>query len=271
MFITKDLVFLELHKTGCTQIYYILDHVFDGKMIGKHNQASPDLFEEEKVFIGSIRDPWEWYTSLWAYGCDQRGAVYHKVTREKKSIRGLGWRRNPYKAFLKLFHSRDPQKWKDTYSDVDDAEAFREWLYMMHDPKYQPDIEEGYSDSAVSQNAGLLTFRYLYLFCTKDGEWNNLNKLSTLDEISNYENEQCFIDYFIRNENLEKDIFRCIKEIDEELPDHTKKKILTTRRINASSKKYGPEYYYDAATEELVAEREQLIIDKFRYTAPSEN
>jgi len=40
-------------------------------------------------------------------------------------------------------------------------------------------------------------------------------------------------------------------------------------KTNTSSRKHGPEYYYDRKSEDLIAEREKLIIEKFGYVAPS--
>lgn len=269
MFISENFVFLELHKTGCSHIRHVLNDLFDGELIGQHNQVGPDLFTEERVFLGSVRDPWEWYTSLWSYGCDSKGGVFENVTRKRSFIRGLGWRNNPYTAFLKLIHSRDPKKWRDTYKDVNDAEAFRTWLHMMHDSKYSADIGEGYSECSVSRIAGILTFRYLTLFCTRLGEKRNLNQLSTFEQIKSYDNENCFIDHFIRNENLEADLFRGIEEFGVQIPNNIKSKILSRPKTNTSSRKHGPGYYYDIESENLVAEKERLIIEKFGYVAPS--
>lgn len=100
MFVSERFVYLELHKTGCTHIRDILNELLDGGLIGKHNQATPELFRQRKIFFGSVRNPWEWYTSLWAYGCDNRGALFNNVTRASRSIRELGWQSNPYAAVL---------------------------------------------------------------------------------------------------------------------------------------------------------------------------
>ncbi len=270
MYISERFVFIELHKTGCTHIRNILKELFDGDFTGKHDQASFDLFSGERVFLGSIRDPWEWYTSLWAYGCDNKGEVFNNVTRRGMSIRGLGWRSNPYAAFLKLLaNSRNPPKWMDTYKNVNDAEAFRAWLYMMHDASYLGDIGEGYGECSVSRIAGLLTFRYLKLFCTKLGGLNNLDHLSTFEELKKYENENCFIAHFIRNENLESDLLRGLEDFGAKIPSNKKSDILSRLKTNVSSRKHGPKYYYDSKSENLIAEREKLIIEKFGYVAPS--
>lgn len=271
MFLSNRIVYLELHKTGCTHIGKVLDNILDGKFVGKHNHATPDLFLSNKVFLGSVRDPWEWYTSLWAYGCDGRGGLFRNVTRKWMDIRGLDSRKDFYPYFIEslLRQSRNPQAWRDTYTNSNDAEAFRKWIRMVHDKTYMLDIREGYGTSSIGKVAGLMTFRYLKLFCTKLGEQRNLNRLSTIEQIMDYENDHCFIDHFIRNEALVADLFRGLEKYGIEIPSDAKTLALSIPKTNTSSRKHGPMYFYDQETENLVSEREHLIIEKFGYVAPS--
>ncbi len=246
MFVSDRLVFLELHKTGCTRIRSILATLLDGELIGNHNRADPALLDGTRAFLGSVRDPWVWYTSLWAYGCDGKGGLYHALTSR----------------------SRNAEAWKETYRNSNDAEAFRTWLRMMHDRRHFSDIGEGYSDSPVGLAAGFMTYRYLLLFCTTRGQQEVLNRLCSLFQLRLYEAQNCFIDHFIRNENLEEDLFHALEKCGEEIPDEKKLKVLGSPRLNTSSKRHGPEFYYDIETTRIVAEREQLIIEKFDYRAP---
>ena len=268
MFISEKFVFLELHKTGCTHIRNVLAELVNGELVGKHNQASQDLFTRERVFLGSVRDPWEWYVSLWAFGCDNKGLLFRNVTREYKSFRGLGWRRNPYAAFLKFIHYTEPGKWMDTYRDVNDANAFRAWLRMMHDPNHIDGIGIDYSDCSVSRFVGLMTFRYLKLFCTKLEAQNKLERLSTFEQIKYYENKNCFIDYFIRNEGLEADLLFALEKFGTLISSDIKSKVMSQAKTNTSSREHGPGYYYDIESANLVAQRDRLIIEKFKYVSP---
>lgn len=139
---------------------------------------------------------------------------------------------------------------------------------MMHDKKWVTDIGEGYSDCPVSRIAGLMTFRYLTLYCAKSNEQGVLDKLSTFDQIWEYEQQKCFVDHFIRNETLEADLFGSLAYYGVDISDATKSELLSRPKTNTSSRKHGPEYYYDLKTSNLVAERENLIIRKFGYAAP---
>jgi hypothetical protein len=270
MFISDRLVYLELHKTGCSHIRRVFNDALDGKIVDKHNQATVDLFTEGRIFVGSIRNPWDWYVSLWGFGCDGKGALRGSLTRTSRGLRGLGWRIAPLNALSKLLKLRsdNSQAWLATYRDANDPVAFRDWLYMLHDEGYMLDIGEGYSNSALRQAAGLMTFRYLKLFSTRAGEERQLNNLSTQSLIKAWDAEHTFIDAFIRIESLEADIFRVLEDHDMALTGETRSNILARPRTNTSSRKRVLVNYYDPDTIALVAEREQLIINKFAYEAP---
>ena len=266
MFVSEKVIFVELHKTGCTHIRNALKELLGGEFVGKHNQVSSDLFTKGKIFLGSIQDPWEWYISLWAFGCDNQGGIFNRVTKSKGfNFRGLGWKNNPYAAFQAFLFSfyRSPEKWKRTYRDVNDASAFREWLYMMHDQEYCHDLGEGYGTSSLSKIAGLLTYRYMKLFCCKYGEVANMNAISTFDELMEYEKENCFIDHFIRNESLDFTLFKALELSEIGISNNAQAKIMSMPRTNTSSRKWAPTFYYDSDSENLIFEREKLIIEKF--------
>ena len=83
MFVSEKLLYIELPKTACSQIRDLLKHLVGGQNIGKHNRPSEELVSSERVIIGSIRNPWDWYVSLWAFGCDQKGSLLHKADISK--------------------------------------------------------------------------------------------------------------------------------------------------------------------------------------------
>ena len=172
MFISPKLIFVELQKTGCTHIGKLLRHVLDGQQVGKHNRPTDKLLTvEDRFFLGSIRNPWDWYVSLWAYGCDHKGGLYTMVTAPgwRKLLRGHGWKKGPMSAALSATKAikagRHPDQWAQCYSERNNAENFRRWLRLLNDRAYWHEIGEGYAQSAVCRTAGLLTYRYLNLFC----------------------------------------------------------------------------------------------------------
>lgn len=268
MFVSEKIVFIQLQKTGCSHIGKLLSQCIEGQQIPKHHPATPDLFTKQRAFWGSIRNPWEWYVSLWAYGCDKKGAVYSSTTGTQLWKRG--WRKNPLGAAHSLLNGliRHPtsnhDKWKRCYADVHDASGFRTWLGMMHDRNYWEDFGEKYSSYPIREFAGLLTYRYIKLFCL-----GNFKDITSLDGLKNFEQHKCYIDYFVRNEYLERDLMRGLESCGIELSEAQKNVIYSARRTNTSSKKERASYYYDSDTIDIIYNRERLIIDKFNYIPPA--
>lgn len=260
MFVSRDLVFVELHKTGCTHVGRLLATLVAGQQIGKHNPAPLALLGSGRKFIGSIRNPWDWYVSLWAYGCEKKGAVYERTT-------GLAARTNAgsfadTNAITPVAAART-REWQRCYADVNSASAFRDWLNMMHDARYRHDIGEGYGASSVSRLAGLLTYRYCYLFCRP----TNII-FDSIAGLQAYEKLNCYIDHFIRTEHLEEDFCRALAFAGVPLSNAQRESVLTMGKTNTSRGRKQASYYYDPSTVNLVRERERLIVDRFRYTFP---
>lgn len=272
MFVSDKIVFMELQKTGCTHIRNLLKEIVGGKFVERHIQADPRLFTDGRFFLGSVRDPWEWHVSLWAYGCDTRGDFFSNVTTKGIRIRDRGWRLHPYSTLVEYLGSRPnrhAEQWKRTFRDVNDAGAFRQWLCMLHDEAYWADVGEGYWRYPLNRFAGLLTYRYLKVFACKKGELENLKAVSTPEQLAEHERQHCFIDYFIRNESLESDLLAALEFTKFDVPPAMAAGMTSRPRTNTSSRKHGSRHYYDAEAEKLVGDRDRLIVDKFGYLAPS--
>ena len=67
MFEADRLLYIDLHKTGCSHIGRLLQETVGGRRLGKHNR--PSAMPTDRMIIGSVRNPWDWYVSLWAFGC----------------------------------------------------------------------------------------------------------------------------------------------------------------------------------------------------------
>lgn len=272
MFVSDKVVFVELQKTGCTHIRNLLKELLGGVFVERHNQADPGLFEDGRTFLGSVRDPWDWYVSLWAYSCDSKGDFFDNVTTTGIRLRKRGWRLRPYSLLVETLRSRPnwhAAQWRRTFRDINDAGAFRDWLYMLNDKTNFADVGEGYWRYPLNRFAGLLTYRYMKLFTCKAGELDVLQAVSTPAQLVEHARTHGFIDHFIRNEHLEGDLLAALQRMQLVIPPAFADRLNAAPRTNTSSKKHGTAYYYDANTERLVAERERLIIDKFGYVAPS--
>ncbi|WP_424683481.1 hypothetical protein [Frateuria sp. YIM B11624] len=272
MFVSDRIVFLELQKTGCTHIRNLLREIVGGQFFMRHNQAGANLFTGDRFFLGSVRDPWDWHVSLWAYCCDGKGDLFSNLSTTGIRLKDLGWKKDPYSVLLGVLTSRPnwhAKQWKRTFRDINDPGAFREWLHMLHDPAYWGDIGEGYWRCPLNRFAGLLTYRYLRLFTSRKNHMGGLRAISSPEQLAEHDRQHCFVRYFIRNENLEADLLEALKLADVPVPQRFVTELTARPKTNTSSKKRGARYYYDAETEKLVGDRDRFIIEKFGYLAPS--
>lgn len=267
MFLSRNLVFVELHKTGCTHIGKLLAQFVGGYQIGKHNPAPIELLGSGRKFIGSIRNPWDWYVSLWAFGCGKQGSVYeHTMAPLTLAAAGPDTPTRsapvapPPKAAIKRARA-----WQQCYSDARSVTAFRDWLHMMHDPAYWNDFGEGYGSSSLNHFAGLLTYRYMYLFC----RFTQM-AFPSLDSLREYERRCRYIDFFIRTEYLETDFVEALRLAGAPVTDAQCRAIGAMGKTNASSGRLETALYYDEESARIVFERERLIVDKFSYSIPTE-
>lgn len=260
MLIGKNIIYLELQKTGSTHIKQLLKTVLDEEiiLIGKHNTISEvqkklEINTEDKLIIGNIRNPWDWYVSLWAYGCMGKGEIYNNTAK----IRLRRILKNPRHLFY-------PKRiWQNVYQDSDNPEHFRKWIRLILTNAGQY-IGNGYKQSPVSDTAGLFTYRYLKLYT--DDFHHSQRQLHTYSEMQRYEKQYNILDYVIKNETLVSDLKNILTKCD--FPRETIENEIIPKakqRTNVSKRKEYT-YYYNQASRDLVYENDKLIIDKYNYS-----
>jgi hypothetical protein len=258
-----------MQKTGCTHIASILDTLFDGQTIGKHNRASEQDIQSEVFFLSSIRNPWEWYLSLWTFGVQGNGGLRNRLTKRsiRKSIKTA--LKNPARNFMIPFIEpfRNTKQWESVYDSSDNITSFRSWLKLIHAPNNSTLLGEEYGNTVITQFAGLMTHRYLFLCC------KGLDKLKSTTTVENHEGlvsfdqKNCYIDFFVRQEHLEEDLCLGLDKI-RKLSDEEKMMVFIKKKTNTSKRALTISDYYDQSSIDLIRGREKLIIEKFGYTPP---
>jgi len=135
------------------------------KQIGKHNAATHDQIISNGHFISSIRNPWDWYISLWAFGVEGKGGLFNRLTKRNflHSLKS-GTRPPPKKIFNHFYElTRNVTSWHDVYDKSDKVESFRKWLKLIHNPCNSHLLGEGYGNTVISNLCGFMTYRYLKL------------------------------------------------------------------------------------------------------------
>ncbi len=266
LFITDKLIYLQLQKTGCTHISLLLSKCVGGSQKSKHQYLRN--YNTDKFIVGSIRNPWKWYVSLWAFGCSGKGSIKNSLTS-----RSLYTILNAF-ASGKIYDIKNelekPVKlWKMTYQDYKNPDCFRKWIKLMHDPKRKNDIGEGYSKSTVSNFAGIMTYRYCRLYHRDFFLKENQIKFKNYDDLKEFDKTNNLLNFIIRNESLEDDLVNVLKKVGYNLDENKIKFIYDSAKNKTfKSKHYDSSYYYDHETIDLVAKSEKFIIEKYGYKPP---
>ena len=269
MFQCDQLIYIQMQKTGCTHIASLLSQLFDGDQIGKHNAATPQQIKSIKYFISSIRNPWDWYLSLWTFGLQGKGAVWKRLTKRNHRRYHESVNRSPLRdyslRFIAMF--KDASLRRDVYGRGDNVESFRRWLKLIHNSSNSHILGEGYGKTAIADLCGFMTYRYLYLCCQNAGQLNDPRSISSYVDLVQFEHKNCYINFFIRQESLEDDLCKAVEKI-RPLTQKEREFIYGAQRTNTSKRTLPISEYYDKESVELVRARDRLLIDKFNYSPP---
>ena len=164
-----SLVYLEMQKSGSTYVNTFLNECCKLTEIKHHkHSAVRNAYDPKNFYFITIRHPLALYSSLYRYGLDQRGIVYHRMKRKGKTS---------------------------------NYESFESFMQFVLDPSNASTLEEGYNRS-IAEQIGFMSFRFMKLslqFPLKTIE-RSLKKGGKLIEL-----EQEFItDLEIKNEELKK-------------------------------------------------------------------
>lgn len=258
MFKNRDLIYIQMQKTASTNIADLLLKTVGGELIGKHNPATEKQAKSGIYCAASIRNPWDWYLSLWCFGVGGRGALMKHLTCRKPTKTLL---KNP-KLLLGTF-SKSAKMWRGLYTKSADVVAFRRWLMLILQSDNQI-LGEGVGHQNSSSKVGLMTHRYLNLHCLKSSQHFDFTDFSQLLE---FENKTCYIDFFIRQERLSTDLYALISKF-QSVNEAQKQLIFDSKKTNTSERALPIKSYYDQESADLIQKSERLIIEKFSYQSP---
>lgn len=272
MFTSDEITYIELQKTGSTHIITLLSQLFEGERIGSHNAATPKQFASSKYFVSSIRNPWKWYVSLWTYGAQGVGQMYTRLTQRgiREPARVFYWSHSISKAARSALNeiTKDVDFWRAAYNRNDEVSSFRSWMRLIHDPRHAASLGEGYADTQLQNQIGYMTYRYLNLCCRNVDQLGKRRLVSDYDSLVRFDEDNCYIDYFIRQEALEDTFCEAVERV-RPLTDDEKQLIYGAKKRNKSTRALPVTAYYDDELVDLVSRRDKLIIEKFGYEPPN--
>jgi hypothetical protein len=256
-----------MQKTACTHIAKLLSKTVGGAQIKpKHSWLTDHT--SNKMVMGSMRNPWDWYVSLWAYGSNEKGGLFDRLTKKSTT---LGLKRMGLGRFRDGLHEiRKPTSlWEGSYGDPFDALLFRRWLHLVMNPARHRDLGERYSESSISEFAGFMTYRYCKLYLKDFFKEHVFNGIKSVTDLERYDAENNLIDLLVRTESLESDLVEALQTAGHSLTDQMVDIIYeaSKSKVNKSARKKMA-HYYDEATVELVRNAEVFLIEKYGYKPP---
>lgn len=271
MFQSDSLVYIQFEKTGCSHIGKLLSKLFNGEFSEVHHiPAIDEQLRSSRYFISSIRNPWDWYLSLWTYGVQGKGTITNRLTERRYRLSKKSILIHPIKNLIEFYYERkkDVKMWHSLYDRGDNVESFRKWLRLIHEPNNSRYIDEDYGRTAIYSFCGFMTYRYFYLCCSDTEKLKSSKLISNFTDLARFDNENCYINFFVRQEALEETLIQAIENV-RLLTQEEKEIILTAEKTNVSQRNLLITDYYDGESIDLIQNRDRFLIEKFNYTPPN--
>lgn len=249
----ENFIYLDVYRTGSTHLIGLLDKITEEKRVRIHRHSSltwgrPSGYSGGKIVFATVRNPWDWYVSLWAHG-----------TAGKSAIR----------RFLAPHYSA--QEIDAFYDREESAESFRRWLRAMHDPVILANImQELLPQSGLAPIIGLYSYRFLRVTTRFPLLFLRRGIIrQPLDAVTHLHRFRAF-DEILRTETLTEDLMTFVKNHGGRCrfrPDAAEIILQAEQQhVNASPRRLsGYRNYFDAECSELVARRDCLFTEYFGY------
>ena len=275
MIVTDHAIFLQLPKAATSRIADLMLSTVGGEERAKHGRLRRDFRDDpelsDKFVFGSVRDPHAYYVSIWAYGCRRAGGLYELTTGRPSQDQPVDRRDRLATKKTVPYDERDrrarkrARRWAETYEDSHDADGFRTWLAYANHPDYRGDLGMGLGKSAIAEWAGLLTYRFcwMYLLGCVPGEPHD--ELGSRERFEAEAAERYLCDGMVRVEHLVDELEAMLVAAGHELSEEQRAALRASgdRRQENRSDHRPTDWYYDDDARSLVADRDAVILDRF--------
>lgn len=273
----SSIVLLQLQKTGGTHAERLMRTHLGATGGAKHRPLPDGWARDGRLVLGGVRNPWDWYVSYFAYGCERRGGITDEYliadgfTRPRLRMARHRLRNVPAPALARgapalLVHEARHRAapWADLLDDARDVDKFRRFLARLLDPgsRFASAMDYGFSPHA--DRIGLFSYLYLLLYLR---ERHNLFRPGGPVAAGGAALDAALVvDRFLPMERLEAALAEALEAAGETVAANAVTAQMGQDRSNASkSRESDYRIYYDDETRDLVADRERLIIDRHGY------
>ena len=186
-----NLIYLDLHKTGSsTLVRFFKDEVVGETQRWRWKHEPPRDVEkhESDLWVMSVRNPLDYYVSLWAFGSKSQKGVYRAMDPSKRGT---------------VYGNNEPETFRRWLSAVLDASN------LALDPSHEPATHTGRNmHQAARAGIGLFSLRYLILSTSAPTLRNPRARVTKATDLRSFLEEHSRVDSYIRLENLHEDLSR---------------------------------------------------------------
>lgn len=248
-------IYLDMYKTGSTHVASLLKLITTGKPVKVMRHAPltkvhPLRPKAGKFVFATVRNPWDWYVSYWAYSGEE-GRAYNR-----HFIDALGER-----EAARLYDRDNPR------------EAFGAWMRLIHDPAFLKKAlpRGGAATTGLSDFLGLCSYRFMRVTTPWPGLFLRRLVLPDAARAEAWLSNRALYDVCFRSETLDDDFRALVEREGPRLgfrPDALKRLDRHNREHLNRSERSLSSYrdYYDDALAEMVARRDRPLISLFGYS-----
>ena len=237
MIVTEHFVYIHTSRHGGSFINrLLLEHIASAKMLRYHGQLRdlPDAFKHLPV-IGFVRNPWDWYVSMYLNYRAKRQYVFDIVTRGSDL---------PFTQTIERFLRLG--------DNSTESVALRNALIEAAPRSLTPDIV------LKRRRPGLVQQQFIDYPGDKGYYSWLLEQMHAVD--GKLEGN------FGRFERLREDLLSLLEQTGCSVPDAMLREIRSAPPINTSFRKRDYQEYYSPALRDLVAEKDNTLFEQFNYT-----
>ncbi|MGV3550375.1 hypothetical protein [Rhizobium sp.] len=251
----EKFIYLDVYKTGSTHISFLLKKIVEGKPVRQNRhapltKARPFTWKGGKLVFATVRNPWDWYVSMWAYGHTVENPLYEHIKQ------GFG-----------------QEKLNELYEMDNPTVAFPKWLRAMHDPEFLGRALKGHRlpSSGLMPFMGFYTYRFMRVTMPYPELFLRRPFINSMDGAIAAHRKWKMYDVLMRSETLDQEFADFVRQHGTALgfvdraasivDKHSEKHKNVSKRTLQTYRDY-----YTDELRDLVATRDRFFIDLFGYT-----
>lgn len=251
----EKFIYLDMYKTGSTYVVSLLNKLMPQKPVRSFRHAPltkgrPLFWKQGKYAFATVRNPWDWYVSMWAYSIEQPNVLFFRDVRaalgEEKAKR--------------LFDRSNPK------------ESFGLWLKAINDPDFlrKTMTDHPYSRSSVNGFLGFYSYRFIRVTTPHPAIFLHRWYMRNMDRAIAHQKRWAIYDRVFKSESLTEDFSAFVLQnrercgFKENAAGILKRNAPTPKNTSSRSLNSYRDYYTDELRD-LVARRDRLLIELFDY------